>query len=291
MDIHILKVFIEVFIEKSISKAAEKLYISQPTVTEHIKNLEHRLGNKLFFRSGKELKPTEYAIQIYPKILELVNDYNRLIDFLNVKRIKLEKLNIGSSSVPSYLFIPEAIKKFKDKYPECLVNLSISDSNRIIRSVLSYDIILGFVGTKEDHEDLSYIKIMEDEIVLVAREGLFNGEIVEVEQLKQYDMILREDGSGTRKEVEKYLKSGNLNLKNFKIGVILNDLSIFISTIKNSNFYGFMSRIIAQKNGISVHRIKDIFIERSIYAVYRKNIELSEEYIEFINICKSEYIG
>lgn len=290
MDIHILRVFIEVFSEKSISKAAEKLYISQPTVTEHIKNLENRFGSKLFFRYGKELKPTEYAIQIYPKILELVNDYNELLDFLKVKRMKLKKLNIGSSSVPSYILIPQAIDKFKKQHFDCLVNIFTSDSKEIIKKVLSYDIMLGFVGTKEEHEDLLYVEIMEDELVLVAREGLFHDEIVKLEQLQKYDMILREGGSGTRKEVEKYFRSGNLDLKSFKVGVTLNDLSLFISTIKSGDFYGFISRIIAKKNRLSIHRLKDISIKRSIYAVYRKNIELSQEYLQFLHICRSENI-
>lgn len=87
MDIHLMKIFVSVFMEKSVSKAAEKLYISQPTVTEHIKRLEELLGKKLFVRVSKGIKPTEYALEIFPKINKVINEYDLLIGFLNVNKI------------------------------------------------------------------------------------------------------------------------------------------------------------------------------------------------------------
>jgi len=78
MDIHHLKIFIAVYKNKSFTKASEKLHISQPTISEHIKNLEKSLDCKLFDRLGRSIMPTAEADILYPKALQILDDLDQI---------------------------------------------------------------------------------------------------------------------------------------------------------------------------------------------------------------------
>ncbi len=287
MDLHKIKIFLTVFKEKSITKAAEKLFISQPTVTEHLKILEDELGNPLFIRAGKNLKPTEYALIIYPKMNKFFNDYLDLMSSLNLKKKTLEKLTIGCSSVPAEIFIPISLKTYLREFPDVVIEIITNDSFNIIQKIISYEIMLGLVGTKINNENLVYEKIYEDELVIAAKHNLFYSNTLKIEDIKKYPLILREEGSGTRKELEKFFKEQNISLKTIKPKIITNDQKLMVTLLKENNYIGFMSKMVAKNSGLSAHYLQNMSIKRGIYAVYRKNIKLTDEYINFINICKN----
>ena len=75
MDVHHLRIFTAVFRLKSFTKAAKQINISQPTVSEHIKNLENEIECQLFDRVGKKIEPTASAKKLYPKALKLIDEH------------------------------------------------------------------------------------------------------------------------------------------------------------------------------------------------------------------------
>ncbi|MGC8925287.1 MAG: LysR substrate-binding domain-containing protein [Calditerrivibrio sp.] len=287
MDIHQMKIFLSVFTERSITKAAEKLNITQPTISEHIRNMENVMGKKLFIRSGKEMKPTEFACEIFPGIIDLINRYDKFLDQLDIKKESVDKLSIGSSSVPKIVILPIAIHNFQMHYPDVKMIINISDSVSIIEKVKRYEIPLGFVGTVIPDDRLTYEKIFEDELIIACRKGLFHRIDLEIDDLFKYKFVSRDEGSGTRKEAESYLKKAGLSINKFKPTIVTNDFDIYVDLIRKNDFFGFMSKVVAEKKELSIHRIKNIKLKRGIYAIYRNDIELPHEYNSFKNICKS----
>ncbi|MGC8769005.1 LysR substrate-binding domain-containing protein [Calditerrivibrio sp.] len=287
MDIHQMKIFLSVFTERSITKAAEKLNITQPTISEHIRNMENVMGKKLFIRSGKEMKPTEFACEIFPGIIDLINRYDKFLDQLDIKKESVDKLSIGSSSVPKIVILPIAIHNFQMHYPDVKMIINISDSVSIIEKVKRYEIPLGFVGTVIPDDRLTYEKIFEDELIIACRKGLFHRIDLEIDDLFKYKFVSRDEGSGTRKEAESYLKKAGLSINKFKPTIVTNDFDIYVDLIRKNDFFGFMSKVVAEKKELSIHRIKNIKLKRGIYALYRNDIELPHEYNSFKNICKS----
>jgi len=290
MDIHLMKIFVSVFMEKSVSKAAEKLYISQPTVTEHIKRLEELLGKKLFVRVSKGIKPTEYALEIFPKINKVINKYDLLIGFLNVNKNVDKKIVIGSSSVPEIVILPKVIEKFNNMYSDVRFNIIVSDSIDIIKKVLSYEVVLGFVGTVIKDDKLIFEKILDDELIIAAKEGFFKKDIIDIDDLFKHKAIFREEGSGTRKEVENYLKAFGVSIKKINTFAIVNKNDLYINLIKQGLAYGFISKIVAEINGLSTHKLRGVTLKRGIFAVYRKNMELSEEYRLLLEVSRNDIV-
>lgn len=113
MDVHQLKIFISVFKNKSFSKAAKEIFLTQPTVSEHIKILEEDLGCKLFDRVGKTVIPTKEAEILYGYAIDVVNKLENLKDI--VQRMKSKPaghLLVGASSIPGTYILPKLISSF-----------------------------------------------------------------------------------------------------------------------------------------------------------------------------------
>jgi len=101
MDIHHLKIFISVYKNKSFTRASEDLHISQPTISEHIKNLENSLGCKLFDRLGRSIMPTAEADILFPKALQLLDDLEQIKEEISATAAGVKgPLVIGASTIP-----------------------------------------------------------------------------------------------------------------------------------------------------------------------------------------------
>ena len=102
MDIHHLKIFVSVYKNKSFTKASEELHISQPTISEHIKNLESSLDCRLFDRLGRSIMPTAEADVLYPKALQLLDDLDQIQEEITATGAGVKgKLVIGASTIPT----------------------------------------------------------------------------------------------------------------------------------------------------------------------------------------------
>jgi len=147
MDLWRLQIFSRVVELRSFSRAAKAVYLSQPTVSSHIKDLENHFECKLVDRLGREVIPTKAGSLLYSyatKIIALKQEAeNALAEFQG--KIK-GRLTIGGSTIPAGYILPPLLGRFKDDYPEVVVTLVQSDTERIIRDTLEGNVELGIVG-------------------------------------------------------------------------------------------------------------------------------------------------
>ncbi|MGD8758493.1 MAG: selenium metabolism-associated LysR family transcriptional regulator [Deltaproteobacteria bacterium] len=213
MDLWRLHIFCKVVELKSFSKAASSVYLSQPTVSSHIKDLEDHFECKLIDRLGREVAPTKAGQLLYgyaAKMITLKENAERaLAEFQGKVR---GHLTIGGSTIPGGYILPPLLGQFKQAYPEVTVTLIERDTAGIIQDTLEGRVELGIVGAKAREVQLVQEKVMDDEMCLIVPKGhkwAVAGH-VKLEELIKEPFIMREPGSGTRKSIEQVLdRSGH----------------------------------------------------------------------------------
>ncbi len=118
MDLHQIEIFCTLIKLRSFSKTAEALYLTQPTVSGHIKNLENELGMKLVDRLGRRVIPTEEGEVLFRhgrQLLALRDELRQELAEVSGKMAGL--LKIGGSTIPGAYILPSLVGAFKKKYP------------------------------------------------------------------------------------------------------------------------------------------------------------------------------
>ncbi|MDL1959045.1 MAG: LysR family transcriptional regulator [Deltaproteobacteria bacterium] len=216
-----LQVFLAVWENRSFSRAAHEVHLTQPTVSGHIRVLEENLDVRLFDRSGKEVTPTKAGELLYSfarQILRLNLQAEREI----AKFLGQEKgsLDLGGSNIPGQYILPGVIGRFKADRPNIKVILRISDTAAIAAAVASGELELGMVGAVVRGKSLSFEPCFHDDMVLIVPPGhrLADCKKASIDDLASEPFVLREKGSGTRLASERALQAaGNLQLSDLQI--------------------------------------------------------------------------
>ncbi|SBT16575.1 Hca operon transcriptional activator [Marinomonas gallaica] len=146
MNINKLRIFHEVFVTGSITRAAERSYVSQPAASKMLANFEDEIGYKLFERISGKLIPTDEAIYLHEEVYGLLQGVNHLEDSIkSAKNNRSGRLRICSIFGPSYQFLPDLVAKFKAKNPDVHVSLHLSGCTAIRQGVASGQYQIGLV--------------------------------------------------------------------------------------------------------------------------------------------------
>jgi len=221
IEIRQLQVFLAVWENRSFSRAAHEVHLTQPTVSGHIRVLEEALGVRLFDRSGKEVTLTKAGEVLYPfarQILRLnLQSEREIAKFLGQEK---GSLDLGGSNIPGQYILPGVIGRFKADRPNIKVILRISDTAAIVAAVASGELELGMVGAVVQKKGLSFEPCFHDDMVLIVPPGhrLADCRQVSLDDLASEPFVLREKGSGTRLASERALQAaGNLQLSDLQI--------------------------------------------------------------------------
>jgi len=278
MDIRALEVFCRIVELKSFSRAAEAVYLTQPTVSGHIKVLEEFVGVKLLDRLGREVLPTKVGELLYGYAKQILALRNQAIQALEEYKGSLKgHLVIGGSNIPGEYVLPTLLATFKARYPEISITLKIADSREIVRGVLEGTYELGAVGAKFDDGQLIYLKLLEDELVLVLPPGhaWASKPVVALEELVEQPMILREVGSGSRKVFEDALHAARLDASALTVVAELGSTEAIRQAVKSGAGASVISLRAIQddldRGTIRTVPLEGIKLTRDFYLVYHKN--------------------
>lgn len=287
MDIHQLKVFTSVFRNRSFSRASDELHLTQPTISNHIKALEDEFECKLFDRLGRTIIPTKEADLLYSHSMEIIEKANVLKEAIGeMKKDLTGKLLVGASTIPGVYLLPHVMKEFEEKHPSITFQILISDSRGIVDSVSKHELLMGIVGAKLENEKIHYIPFTEDELIVVTSPSLLKERQITLKDLVRLPMVLREEGSGTRRETEKFMESRGIALKDIKVAGIFGSTDAVKQAVKAglgvsilSKFsvadeleYGVLSRI----------NLTDVHMTRLFYIVTHKKRTLPRLYDTFL---------
>lgn len=276
MDIKQLEAFVSVVEERSFSRAADRLFLSQPTVSVHVRALEEDIGTRLLDRLGSEVVPTPAGKKLYRyarKILVLKDQ--ALQDIQHFLGELSGSFELAASTIPGEYLLPPVLADFQHRYPNVKVVLHILDSERTIHKVREGEYFLGVVGSKGDERGLTYISFGEEELVVVfpAQHPLAQKEKVTLKDLQEIPLILREEGSGTRKAFEEGLKRRGMHLSQFKVVAELGSTTALKEGVKA----GIGAAVISPQavkdechwGVMKAFRIEELGLERCFYLVKR----------------------
>jgi DNA-binding transcriptional LysR family regulator len=293
MDIHELKIFVSVFKNKSFTKAAEEIHLSQPTISDHIKALEEEFDCKLFDRLGRTIIPTKEAEALYGLAEEIIEKAGTLKEVIGqFKKEITGELIIGASTIPGTYLMPPMMAVFQKRYPSISFQILVSDSREIIESVSKYELLLGIVGAKLGNEQINYIPFVEDELVVISSPSLLDSSEITLKKLIKFPMVLREEGSGTRRETEKILESRGVFLENIKIAGIFGSTDAVKQAVKAGLGFSILSKFsVADElkyNILKEIKLTDIQMKRKFYIVTHKRRTLPFLYNTFLQHIKTE---
>jgi DNA-binding transcriptional LysR family regulator len=191
-----LKYFESVVRNKKITKAAEELHISQPSLSAQIKNLEQMLGCKLIERNAREISLTEPGKVLYRHACNLLMQFENIYkEMEDVKEVGSGEIKIGMFPSCSYWF-PQIIRLLKNKYPKIRIKINETGSENIENSLKNFDIHIG-ITSKFIHSDIfSYIPIYNEQLMLITYKDhpFKNLNEIDINKLSNETLILYKKG-------------------------------------------------------------------------------------------------
>jgi len=269
MDFHQLKIFSEVFRLRSFTKASASLNISQPTISEHIKNLESELSCLLFDRLGRSIVPTQEGEMLFPRAQQLLDSLNRLRDDLtsSVDRVTGEII-FGASTIPGTYLVPNRVAGFARQYPEVTFEVIIEDTARIGEMILDHQLFCGIVGARLSSEKFSYQIFVQDELVLVANRDIWPKPEITLQQLTRLPFLLRERGSGTRKCMEEHFNRAGLAISTLETVATLGSTA----SVKEAAIQGLGATV------LSSLAIKNELASDALHEIEIKGLEMKRDF-------------
>lgn len=222
MDLRQLESFVEIARHNSFSRAAESLYLAQPTLSGHIQSLENELGVVLLNRSGKKVTLTEAGRIFYNHAVNMLNMREQAYYSITKYKDKMEgELGIAASTVPQICLLPDLIKAFSSHYQQIKYRIKQFDSEGVIAAIVSGGMDFGFVGSDPSYPELESFKLCEDRLIIITpAQGKFaslEGNSVSWEQIKNERLILREEGSATKELFLNSLDDKEIDIREINI--------------------------------------------------------------------------
>jgi len=280
MDIEQIRAFVNVASLKSFSEAAEKMFISQPSVSVRIKALEEELGVLLLDRSkAREPVLTEAGRIFLDYAYSIINLQEDCREKLSGQREQATGMvYLGASTVPGTYLLPSLLSDFNKTSTAIEFNASILDTSAVLEGVLNYSYDLGFVGLVKEDDRLVYSDLADDELVLCAKPGLIPKpgyeKGVPVELLFRHHLLIREKGSATRQLLEKKLAESDFNIENLPGITYINNLEAIKQAVREGLGIAVISKLAVQDlvsaGAVDVFPIGDLDLKRKLYLVYHR---------------------
>ena len=213
-----LRVFESAASNRSFSRAAELLHLTQPGVSMHIKELEKNAGMPLFERIGKKLFVTEAGQELLTRareILRSIKDADEALD--NLKGLRRGRINLAVVSTAKY-FVPQLLARFRQDYPELEIRLAVNNRTSVIEQLVSNEVDLAIMGRSPQSLDMVSEAFAQNPHVVIAAPDhpLAARRRIPVTTLAAETFIVREPGSGTRLAMQQFFAQANVA---FQVGM------------------------------------------------------------------------
>lgn len=299
MNLKQLEAFVQVAEGGSFSKAAKELFLTQPTISAHIAALEKELNVRLFVRNTKEVSLSDDGRELYQYARQIIDLQKKIEErFEAGKDGGKHLITIAASTIPAQYLLPKVLIQFNEKYPQEQFKILETDSSKVVTQIVDHVADVGFTGTVLEKKHCRYIPFYKDELVIITPNTekyrkLQEESVGNIKWIMEEHIIMREEGSGTRKEAQKQLKHA---------GIATDDLNI-IASIENQET---IKKSVKQGMGISVlsklataDEVEAGFMlafpipkadkGRDINLIYNKNYQLSRSAERFIKVVKEVY--
>ncbi|MBS1617148.1 MAG: LysR family transcriptional regulator [Bacteroidetes bacterium] len=270
-----LKVFYTVAQRLSFTKAAQELYLSQPAVTRHIRELEQQYQTSLLDRSGSRvsLTPAGQSLLAYTtRIMELYSE--AAFEISALQHQASGTLTIGASTTFAQYILPQMLARFRTRYRNVKVSVYAENTEHIEQALQGKKIDIGIIEGKTKNKAFRYTPLIRDEIVLVAasRNKLAKKGTLRLIDLHTVPLVLREPGSGSLEVVTHALRKAGLRLSALQTPVRMNSSEGIKSYLLQSDAMAFLSIHAVlrelERDELTVVDVKGLNIDRQFHLIH-----------------------
>ncbi|MBT9739887.1 selenium metabolism-associated LysR family transcriptional regulator [Dorea formicigenerans] len=296
MNLKQLEAFVQVSESGSFSKAAKELFLTQPTISAHISSLEKELNVRLFIRNTKEVSLSDDGKDLY-RYAKQITDLEKAIE----ERFYMDSddgkhvITIAASTIPAQYLLPKVLMCYRERYPKEQIKIMETDSSEVVTQVVDHMVDVGFTGTVLEKKHCKYIPFYKDELAVITPDTpeyriLKEQNRDDIDWIKRKPLILREEGSGTRKEAEKQLKNAGISMETLDIVASIANQETIKKSVKQGMGITVLSRLAAEdEDGLLIFPIPGADEGRDINLVYNKNYQTTRSADRFIRIVKEVY--
>ncbi len=266
----------------SYRKTAERLNMTQPAVTHHIKQLERLYGCKLFSYKNKTLKKTAKA--------DILEEYARSASY-NSNKLKKELLSkegesfkVGATKTIGDYVIIEEIKKLLQS-DEISLTITVDNTQNLLKALKKGEIDVAFIEGFIDREEFSYNVYRREELVCITSVGdKLSEREYQLSDLLEKRLILREEGSGTREALKRVLNLANMSIDSFERKVEMNSFKMITELVAAGLGISFVYRSVAKDNkNLKIIKVKESELLHEFCCVYLKGASKSKFLEKLIN--------
>lgn len=298
MNLKQLEAFVKIADSGSFSKAAKELFLTQPTISAHISSLEKELNSRLFVRNTKEVRLSEGGEILYRYAKQMLALQKKISDVFGAEEEKEQQcLTIAASTIPAQYLLPEILVAFSERYPNQQFKLVETDSAKVVEQVMNHTADVGFTGTVMDKKLCKYIPFYQDELVVIAPNTEKYQELQKTEKdatwIINEKIIMREEGSGTRKEAEKHLKKLGLPMTKLNVIASMENPEAIKKAVRSGMGISIVSKLSAEedvkKGTLLSLPVDEEDSRRDINLVYDRNLQPSRTTERFVRVVKEMY--
>ena len=278
--------FVTAIEQGSFTKAARTLEITEGGVSHHIKTLELFFKTELFIRAASGSKLTEEGKIVYSFAKDVLNNLETAKrQIMDMKKVLRGTIKIGASTIPGEHIVPKLINSFKDKHQGVDFVIHVSDTKEALNRLKLGEADLAAVGSLIlVPKNLEYEEkvIGEEELVIIVPPDhkLSTQETTSIRDLLPFPFISREKGSGTRAEVERFLKKAGVDPSSLNIRLELGSTESVITAVSEGSGVSVVSETAAKKvekaGLIKILKIRGANNRRKLYMIKNQQKKLSK---------------
>ena len=285
------EVFFQVAQEKSFSKAALVLFISQPAISKHVKALEQEYKTKLFERKGLHIELTPAGSLLFENLLQVKNIQEQTTHDISILTNALQaegKLKLGASTTVALYILPKVLSVFHKKHPNIDITLLNRNTEIVLDALIKKEINLGIVEGNGRLSNVDYIPFITDKVIAVCskKSPIAKKRLYTIPEITSLPIALRERGSGTLAVLKTVLEEQGIKENSLAVKVKLGGTEALKNFIIESDCLGFLPQRSVLKEIKHGELVEVIFeglnIERNFYFIQRQgeNSNLNKSFIK-----------
>lgn len=290
-----LEALVRLVEERSFSRAAKRMFLTQPSLTKHIRNLEEALGAKVVNRASRAFTLTpegRVACDYARRILKLREEAADRV--MRVRETEAGDIRIAASTIPATYILPSAIAGFRERYPGIRTAVRAADSSEVIETVLENGAEIGFIGKEPASVKLVGEPLWRDRMVLAvpAAHPWAKRRSVRLRELGGAPFVNREKGSATREAFERCLAgAGDAGTQGLRVVAEMGSSE----AVKEAVLAGVGISVLSvhairrelKAGALAALSVEGCPIERSFHLIYRRQFDLMAHHKRFIEYIRA----
>ena len=285
-----LQTLLKVVETKNYSKAAEELSLTQPAISQHIKQLEEEFNVKIFRRGNHNVELTNEGAIVVKYATRLNNIYLNLIQSLKDNQLNIKRLTIGLTPSAESSIISRVLAKYSLEKDNLHITIISDTIKNLYIKLKNFEIDVAFVDGKIVDEDLKYILLDTDSLVLAVANNnpLSKKKIISLDDLKKEKLILRSESSGTTELFENQLKSYGETIDHFEVMMQIDNIAMIKDLVRHNYGVSILAKSTClrdiEKNHFKTVSIENLSMIRELNIVYHKDFSHIDILSEIVNL-------